>query len=167
MTSEWYAAKLMKRQIFFSILLASTLVGQTQSQTAKSGRDPFKITIKTTSEKVLARTQIELEISVLNTSAQPMVARSGFQAYAGDPTFEYSCKNSSGNSVSKEIFMVGSVHDPPWIKPGKTYTSTVLLNRVCDLSRPDRYYIQLSRGVPMGHHDSAVKSNKIAISVVP
>ena len=157
----------MKHQIFFSLVVASTLVGQTQSQPAKSCRDPFKITIKTTSEKVVAGTEIELKISVLNTSAETMVARSGFQAYAGDPTYEYTCKNSSGNSVSKDIFMVGSVHDPPSIKPEETYTSTVLLNRVCDVSRPDRYDIQLSRGVPMGHHDRVVKSNKITITVVP
>ena len=96
-----------------------------------------------------------------------MVARSGFQAYNGDPTYEYSCHDSSGNSVSKEIPMVGSVHDPPSIKPGESYTSTVLLNRVCDVSRPGRYEIQLSRGVPMGSHDHVVKSNKIAITVVP
>jgi hypothetical protein len=96
-----------------------------------------------------------------------MVARSGFQAYDGDPTYEYSCHDSSGNSVSKGIPMIGSIHDPPSIKPGETYTSTVFLNRVCDLSRPDRYEIQLCRGVPMGRPDFAVKSNKIAITVIP
>ena len=133
----------------------------------RSGRDPFKITIKITSENVVAGTQIELEISVLNTSAETMVARSGFQAYAGDRTYKYSCKDSSGNSVSKEIVMIGSAGDPPSIKPGETYRSTVLLNRVCDLSQPNRYEIQLSRGVPMGHHGHVVKSNKITITLVP
>jgi hypothetical protein len=156
----------MKYQFFFSILLASALFGQTKSQTVRSIRGPFKITIKTTSEKIAAGTQIELEIKVLNTSTETMVARSAFQAYDGDPTYEYSCHDSSGDSVSKEMNMVGSVHDPPSIRPGETYTSTVLLDRVCDLSRPGRYEIQLSRGVPMGSHDHVVKSNKIAITVL-
>lgn len=106
-----------------------------------------------------------------------MVARSAFQAYDGDPTYEYICHNSAGNSVSKEIAMVGSVHDPPLLKPGETYTSTVLVNRVCDLSRPGRYDIQLYRGfgiptftdttVPMGRHEYQIKSNKITVDVAP
>jgi hypothetical protein len=157
----------MKCQFFFSILLAGALLGQAKSQTVRSSRDPFKITIKTTSEKIVVGTQIELEIQVLNTSAETMVARSGFQAYAGDPTYQYSCHDSSGSSVSKEIPMVGSVHEPPSIRPGETFTSSVFLERVCDLSRPGRYEIQLSRGVPMGSHDHLVKSNKITITVVP
>jgi hypothetical protein len=73
---------------------------------------------------------------------------------------------STSCAVSKEILMIGSVHDPPSIKPGEAYTSTVFLNRVCDLSRPGRYEIQLSRGVPMGRHDFFVKSNKITITVI-
>jgi hypothetical protein len=133
----------------------------------QSDRDPFRITIKTSTEQVVAGTQVDLEINVLNTSAETMVARSGFQAYDGDPTYEYICHDSSGNSVSKEILMVGSVHDPPSIAPGETYTSRVFLNRVCDLNRPGRYDIQLSRAVPMGRSDFIVKSNKITISVIP
>jgi hypothetical protein len=63
--------------------------------------------------------------------------------------------------------MIGSLHDPPSIKPGETYTSTVFLNRVCDLSQPGRYEIQLSRGVPFGSHDHVVKSNRIEINANP
>jgi hypothetical protein len=133
----------------------------------QSDRDPFRITIKTSTEQVVAGTQVDLEINVLNTSAEAMVASSGFQAYDGDTTYEYSCHDSSGNSVSKEILTIGSVHDPPSIEPGEAYTSTVFLNRVCDLNRPGRYEIQLSRGVPMGRSDFVVRSNKITITVIP
>ena len=132
----------------------------------ESGGGPFRITIKAASETVVAGALIELHINLLNTSTETMVTRSGFQAYDGDPTYEYSCHNSSGNSVSKEINMVGNVHDAPSIKSGETYMSTVFLDRVCDLSRPGRYEIQVSRGLPMGSHDHIVKSNMILISVV-
>jgi hypothetical protein len=157
----------MKPRHILAISLAGALLGLAQSQTLKNDRDPFTITIEASTEKAVAGMQIDLKISVLNTSAGTMVARSGFQAYDGDPTYEYSCHDWSGNSVSKEIPMIGSVHDAPLIKPGEIYTSTVLLNRVCDVSRPGRYEIQLSRGVPMGSNRHLVKSNKIAITVVP
>jgi hypothetical protein len=137
------------------------------SQLKQLQETPFRITIKTASETVVAGALIELHLNVLNTSTETMVAKSAFQAYDGDPTYEYSCNDSSGNSVSKEIKMVGSAHDPPSIKPGETYTSTVFLDRVCDLSRPGRYEIQLSRGLPMGSHERIVKSNMIQITVVP
>lgn len=103
--------------------------GLAQSPTAENNRQPFSISIKTSSEQVVAGTQIDLEIKVLNTSDEMMVARSAFQAYDGDPTYEYSCHDSAGNLVSKEIVMVGSAHDPPLLKPGEAYDSTVLLNR--------------------------------------
>jgi HEAT repeats len=129
--------------------------------------DPFRITINASTEQIVAGAETELQINVLNTSAKPMVARSGFQAYDGDPTYEYSCHDASGDSVSKEITMVGSAHDAPSIKPGETYTSTVHLNRVCDLSRPGQYEIRLTRGLPMGSHDHVVQSNAIEITIVP
>ena len=157
----------MKPRHVLAISLASALLGLAQSQTLENDRNPFSITIKASTDKAVAGMQVDLKISVLNTSTGTMVARSGFQAYDGDPTYEYSCHDSSGNSVSKEIPMIGSVHDAPLIKPGEIYTSTVLLNRVCDVSRPDRYEIQLSRGVPMGSHKHMVKSNKVVITIVP
>ncbi len=95
------------------------------------------------------------------------MATSAFQTYAGDPGYEYSCRDSSGKSVSKEMLMVGSGHDSPALKPGEIYTSTVLLDRVCDLGQPGRYEVQLSRGVPMGRRDHIVRSNKIVITVIP
>ena len=57
------------------------------SQLKQLQQSPFRITIKTASETVVAGALIEL-------------------------------------------------HDPPSIKSGETYTSTVFLDRVCDLSRP-------------------------------
>jgi hypothetical protein len=141
--------------------------GLAQSPTAESNRQPFSISIKASSEQVAAGTQIDLEIKVLNTSDEMMVARSAFEAYDGDPTYEYSCHDSAGNLVSKEIVMVGSAHDPPLLKPGEAYDSTVLLNRVCDLSRPGRYEVELYRGVPMGQPQYVIKSNKIEITVTP
>jgi hypothetical protein len=138
-----------------------------QSGTSNKLPESFTVTIKTSAEEVRVGTQVLLEIKILNTSAEPITARSGFQAYDGDPTYEYSCRDSSGRSVSKDIAMVGSAHDPPTVKPGGTYSSTVILNRVCDIRQPGRYEIQLSRGIPMGSRDHVVKSNKIAIAVTP
>jgi hypothetical protein len=149
------------------IVLTSAVLGFAQSRPANSKRQPFCIAVKTSSEKVLVGTPVVLEIKVLNASDEIMVARSAFQAYDGDPTYEYSCHDSAGNLVSKRISMVGSVHDPPLLKPGETYDSTVLLNRVCDLSRPGRYEIQLFRGVPMGRPEYVIKSNTIEITVAP
>jgi len=147
--------------------ISSAMLGELKRLKGFEQSDPFRITIKASTEQIVAGTETELQIEVLNTSAKPMVARSGFQVYDGDPTYEYSCHDASGNSVRKEITMVGSAHDAPSIKPGETYPSTVLLNRVCDLSQPGQYEIQLSRGVPMGSHDHVVKSNAIEITVIP
>jgi hypothetical protein len=170
MTMERCAASLNQirsaTRFVLPIILTSAVLGLGQSRTAKSNQHPFRITIRASSE-VLAGTQADLEIKVLNTSDETIVARSGFQAYDGDPTYEYVCHDSAGKLVSKEIAMVGSVHDPPLLKPGETYTSTVLLNRVCDISRPGRYEIQLYRGVPMGRPEYLIKSNKITLDVVP
>jgi hypothetical protein len=157
----------MRHQLFFSILLASALLDETKSQTLRTGRDPFRISIQTANERVVAGMQIPLEINVLNTSPKTIVAKSGYQAYDGDPTYEYDCRDSSGKSVSKQMRPIGSLHDAPSIRPGDVYRYTVFLNRVCDLSRPGQYEIRLSRGVPMGSHYHVVKSNKITITVVP
>jgi hypothetical protein len=150
------------------IILTSAVLGLAQSRTAKSNQHPFRITIRASSE-VLAGTQADLEIKVLNTSDETIVARSGFQAYDGDPTYEYVCHDSAGKLVSKEIAMVGSAHDggSALAETRGDHTSTVLLNRVCDISRPGRYEIQLYRGVPMGRPEYLIKSNKITLDVVP
>ena len=126
MTMERCAASFNRRRsatrFVLPIILTSAVLGLAQSRTAKSNQHPFRITIKASSE-VVAGTQAELEIKVLNTSDETMVARSGFQAYDDDPTYQYICHDSAGKSVSKEIVMVGSVHDVPLLKPRETYTS--------------------------------------------
>lgn len=157
----------MQPRFVIPIALASVFVGLVQAQTTQSSGDPFSLTIKAPTSKVAVGAPVYLELKLLNTSGQTTMAASPFQTYAGDPGYEYSCRDSSGKTVSKEIMMDGSIHDPPLLKPGQTYTSTVLLDRVCDLGQPDRYEIQLSRGFPIGRRDHVVRSNKIIITVIP
>ena len=81
-------------------------------------------------------------------------------------SYQYDCRDTSGKSVPKELFMVGSAGEIPGLKPGESREETVPVDRICDFSQPGEYEIQVSRSDVGDPKRPLVKSNIITISVI-
>ncbi|MBV9180840.1 MAG: hypothetical protein JO356_05970 [Acidobacteria bacterium] len=153
-----------------AVLLFSTGI-LAASGIAQSGgaaqSEPFSISIAPLAKQVSAGKDIALRMTVTNNSQQDIVAGSGFRAQGLDTSFKYDCRDGSGNSVAKEISLVGSVHDAPILKPGRSRTEIVPLSRACTLNQPGPYSIQVSRTDPRDVQHRLIKSNTIVITVSP
>lgn len=86
-----------------------------------------------------------MKIVLTNTSYKDVGARGIFVDDGVDTSFQYDCRNPSGESVLKQLSGIGSLHEVPAIKPGESSERTVPISRACDFSRPGQYQIQVSR----------------------
>ena len=67
----------------------------------------------------------------------------------------------------KEVVAIGSVHGAAPLGPGEGSEETVPISRACDLGRPGRYDIQVSRKIPNDPKKRIIRSNTIEITVQP
>jgi hypothetical protein len=152
-----------------SVLIAAlvTGVGRANSASPKQSDPSFSITIKAVEPEVKAGAEVYVRVRLTNTSQREIMGGSGFHAQGLDTSYEYNCHDAGGKSVAKEIAPDGSVHDAPILKPGESHEELAPVSRACDLTRPGRYTIQLSRTDPRDPRRTVVKSNTIAILVAP
>lgn len=131
-------------------------------------KEPFIMTITPSAGQAKVGVEVRLKIQLTNTTRQDMPDRGVFIDEGIDTSYRYDCRDAAGRSVAKQLKGVGSGHEVPGFKAGESRESWVTLNRVCDLSQPGEYKIQLSRTEPVDlQHSIRVKSNKITITVTP
>ncbi len=158
----------MKRFLKLVLIAAVvTGVGRANSASPKQNDHSFSITIKPVKPEVKAGAEVYVSVRLTNTSQRETMGGSGFHAQGLDTSYEYTCHDAGGKSVAKEIALVGSIHDAPILKPGESHEELAPVSRACDLSRPGRYTIQLSRSDPGDPGHRVVRSNTITMNVTP
>ena len=152
---------------FAFLLIIGAVAGPSAAQSAasKQNKQPFSITITLLSAEVRAGAEVFVRVLLTNTSHSKIGARGIFLAQGLDTSYRYNCRNAAGNSVAKEIEMVGSVHETPALMPGESREQEAPVSRACDLARPGKYTIQVSREIPPELGKGTVKSNRITITV--
>jgi hypothetical protein len=156
------------RKAMFLAYLYSASIGSAQSVASKSSSErPFSIEISPVERDVKLGSEVYVKVRVTNTSTHDTVARGGFYAQGLNMSFGYDCRNAGGESVNKEVFPVGSIHGASPLGPGGSSEETAPISRACDLSRPGRYDIQVSRQIPNDPKNRIIRSNTIEITIQP
>ena len=157
----------MKRLLKLALIAAVAAgAGRANSASPKQNDQSFSITIKAVNPEVKAGAEIYVKVRLTNTSQRETIGGSGFHAQGLDTSYQYTCHDAGGNSVAKEIGSVGSIHDAPIVKPGESHEELAPVSRACDLSRPGRYTVQMSRSDPSDPKHRFVKSKTITITVI-
>jgi hypothetical protein len=154
----------------FALLIvsgATAFLNAAQSAPPKRADQPFSISITLLSTEVRAGAEIDLKTRLTNTSQREMGPRGVFYAQGLDMSYRYDCRDESGKSVAKEIFAMGSLGEVPALRPGESREGNAEISNACDLSRPGKYEIQVSRPIPDDPQHRVVKSNKITVTIIP
>lgn len=137
------------------------------SPPTKGTDQPFSLTIAAITPNIKAGADADMKIVLTNISYKDVGARGIFFDDGVDTSFQYDCRNASGESVVKQLSGIGSLGDVPAIKPGESSERTAPISRICDFSRPGQYQIQVSRMDVLDPKRPVVKSNEITITVEP
>jgi hypothetical protein len=135
------------------------------------------ISIEATANEAKSGSAVYVKIHLLNTGDNEITSR-GPHSNGVDSLYQYDCRDEAGNSAKREttgLFGPGGDHPIQSIKPGDSYDQLVSIDKVCDLSRPGKYTVQISRVFPSeaslktvdkDARGEVVKSNTITITVV-
>jgi hypothetical protein len=162
-------SSLLSTPLVLALFIAgSTIAGGDSAAQAVSPHPtlPFSIILTSVSSQVKAGAEVYVKVRVTNTSQRDIMGGGGFIANGLDTGFHYECRDATGRSVEKEIMLVGSVGDPPILRPGESRDEEPPISRACDLRRPGVYEIQVSRIVPFDAK-RMVRSNTIRLTVTP
>lgn len=157
----------MMKRLFVMVLVCATIstVGAVPTATPKCS-----ITIEALSSEVKVGSAIIVKIHLLNTGDSEISSRGPFSDGV-DAIYQYDCRDKTGKSAKRDamgLFGPGGDHPVESIKPGDSYDELIPINRVCDLSQPGKYTIQVSRTFKdQSGKDEAVKSNLVTITVLP
>jgi hypothetical protein len=147
----------------YSFLLFVTLAFCPQANPA-----PFKIAITTDSPKVVAESDVSIDVSLTNTTNQAV--NEGVMYKDGislDSTFRFEVRDEHGKLVPKRIYpneelRTGSVNFRT-IGAGETLTQRQPVSALYDMRKPGKYTVQVWRRNP----EYDLKSNIVTITVIP
>lgn len=143
--------------------LAAIPTLDTAGQKAKGPLAPFSIAITGPTE-AKAGSEIEIRVTMTNTSDHDIDAGSFF-VDGVDTAYKYEVRDGKGNLAEKKVKQLAGSIRMETLKPGENTEEGTLVSRVCNMSRADRYEIQLSRAISNDAKQGVVKSNKITITV--
>jgi hypothetical protein len=151
----------------FKILFISTI--SWFSFGADSDQTPFSLTVNAEKPEVKAGSEVWVHIQMTNNSDHDIDC-STFYVSGTDLRFHYDVHDSHGNPAKKKVehpeLVPGSIQLCT-LKPGESVTRESRITRVHDLSRPDKYAIQVSRGASDNEKDGMVQSNAATVTVSP
>lgn len=146
-------------------------IGSAQESADARTPTPFSITIEPNSHQVKVGLPVDIKVRLTNTSTHDMPAGLGPWVMGGiDPMYVYICRDERGMLVARDYPVLGSLGDKATtrtLKPHMSEEEQVTVSTACNFSRPGHYEIQLSRNASAGAKDGVVKSNTIALTVVP
>ncbi len=156
--------KISLKPVLFLIILAACAASSAQNSTA-----PFTLTLEAKENPVHAGSEVKVDITLRNSSNRAMYMSYGLSEvdYAFDvrdsqqripPETEFA-RTSKGRAYfsNNQVF---------YLQPGESLPKAPLVvSKFYDLSRPDKYTIQVSRVVPKELGSGTIKSNFITITV--
>jgi hypothetical protein len=154
-------------------LLATAAVGHAQN--APTYEPTFSIVISTPQEVVKTGAEVRLKIVFTNNSAQPLHYATGVPGRGTGPGFEIDVRDREGKRIPETPYgvktqgkgphhpFVGSVFAAT-VQPEGTVEREVLSSKEYDLSRPDKYTVQVTERNP---NPEPSKSNTMTLTVTP
>ena len=166
----------MRASPFISILIGILLpIGLAASQ---AGETPFSVIITGPQKPVKTGTEVKVKIVLKNTSDREFTlaktnavsqAEFHFLVAVRDshgqpaPDTEYG-RGIMGREIKKRVIIfAGDAFFT--LKPNETLEDEAIVNKLYDLSRPGKYFIQVTRQFPEQLGKGQVKSNTIEITV--
>jgi hypothetical protein len=150
-------------QVFYCFLLSISF-----ALCQQPNNPPFKIAIKAESPIVVAGSEVQIKVSLTNTSNQDVYEGAMYKDGIGlDSTFRFEVRDKNGKLVRKRIYpheelRTGSVKFRT-ISAGETYIQEQVVSSLYDMRKPGKYTIQVWRRNP----DYDIKSDIVTITVTP
>lgn len=159
----------MKFHLILLAVLSSSADFLGQGKKCTEVKAPFSITISAPATDVHVDSPVYIDVRLTNTSDREIA--SGGNAYANglDVSYRFDCKDAEGKLVESEHrpMLLGGVGDRSTLKPGETHEEKMPISRACNLNRPGKYQIEVSRSDPGDLQHRLVKSNRITIRILP
>jgi hypothetical protein len=148
------------------------LIFTTSVRPASQASQPFSLTIQPVQERLRSGSQVELKLTLINTSNTEITLRDtnrwcnyalevrdsqGRLAPEANYRRDLRCGNPVAVTVGRRIIRV--------LKPGQSYEDTMVVNQTYDFSHPGEYSIQVMRDIPKELGRGVVKSNEIRIII--
>jgi hypothetical protein len=134
------------------------------------GSPPFSLTIEPARETFRPDSQVELKLTLKNTSTREISIRDtnrwcdyGLEVRGGGgqpaPETPYKLQLDCGFHVTigRRVIKI--------LRPGESYDDAMFVNQIYNLSRPGKYTIQASREIPKEIGQGTVKSNIVTVTV--
>jgi hypothetical protein len=133
---------------------------------------PFSLAIEATQQRFQLGSPVEVKLTLTNTSRTQISLLDTNRAC----DFQLEVRDSHGqlapetkakrdlNCGAGFIVMVGR-RILRALKPGDSYEDVMFVNQFYELTRPDDYYIQVTRKIPKELGKGTVKSNAITVTV--
>ncbi len=156
--------KTSRKRVLILIILAACAASYAQNSTA-----PFTLTLEAKEPPVKAGSEVKVDITLRNSSNRAMYMSHSLSEldYAFDvrdsqnripPETEFARKSKGRAYFSNDHVF--------YLQPGESLPKAPLVvSKFYDLSRPDKYTIQVSRVVPKELGGGVIKSNFITITV--
>jgi hypothetical protein len=134
----------------------------------------FSLSIATPLSAVKVGDELRLDIVLTNTSKQEYPIGVEIETNHAERDYQISVVDSEGDSALKVVplllpngkhkpHMAAGSHYSRVLKPGARIDSHAILNRLCDLTKPGEYTIQVKRSDP--DSKMIVRSNIITVAI--
>jgi hypothetical protein len=165
--------KLLLTALWLGTLAVMLCVAQSD---AVNPDQPFTIIIGSRNPSPTTTQSVEINIRLANTSNHPINASQVWASGCGvDQSYTYDIRDANGRPAEilpeikatkeregriRRTVIIGTLN------PGEAVETTADLRRCYDMTAPGEYSIQLSRAIAEDPKHTAIKSNKITVTVV-
>ena len=143
---------------------------------AQTGEVPFSIAISAQSDLMKVGSEILVEITLTNTSNHEIrVGKAPGNQPLAESEYSIDVRDSKGHPApdteyggkvrQRKIWFYRS-RESVALQPGESLKDGAVITKLYDLSRVDRYTVQISRPIPEQWGKGTVKSNTINITVI-
>ncbi len=165
--------KLLLAALWLGTLAVMVCVAQSDTPNPDQ---PFTITISALNPSAKTTQAVEIKIRLTNTSNRPINASQSWARGCGlDQSYTYDVRDASGRvaeilpEMKARREREGRIRTviTGTLNPGEAVDAIADLSRCYDMTAPGAYSIQLSREIPEDPKHTAIKSNKITVTVDP
>ena len=133
---------------------------------------PFTISIAAPTPVVKTGADVWVNVKLTNHLLIDLNESGSISSMTGlDPNLVFDVRDTRGNLIAKRMYehpeLATGTPLNRFLKPGETLTEQQNAARLCDMTKPGAYVVQVSREFSAGAQRRVVKSNKVTIVVTP
>jgi hypothetical protein len=149
----------------FCTLAFTVLVGP-----SPVGSPPFSLTIESAQRMLHTGSQIELKLTLTNTSPHEFTIRDtnrwcDYEVEVRDSRGQLASETAYKRSLKCGFQVTAGRKIIRTLKPGESYEDALFVNQLYDLTRPGAYFILVSRDIPKELGAGKVESNTATLSI--